>query len=129
MLRKFIDKIKNTHFVHDYSLMWPYIRPYWGRALLAVLITIPIGALDAVIAWALKPYMDVMMIEKSANTYWIPLMIIAFSAVQGILTYAASYANTWVGNRIAADVKFVRPGDFPGVESPCIGLGKFLKRV
>ena len=105
MLRKFIDKIKNTHFVHDYSLMWPYIRPYWGRALLAVLITIPIGALDAVIAWALKPYMDVMMIEKSANTYWIPLMIIAFSAVQGILTYAASYANTWVGNRIAADVK------------------------
>ncbi|MBO6280972.1 MAG: ATP-binding cassette domain-containing protein [Alphaproteobacteria bacterium] len=85
--------------------MWPYVRPYWGRALFAVLITIPIGALDAVIAWALKPYMDVMMIEKSANTYWIPLMIIAFSAVQGALTYTASYANTWVGNRIAADVK------------------------
>ena len=79
MLKNFIDRIKNTHFVHDYSLMWPYVRPYWGRALFAVLITIPIGALDAVIAWALKPYMDVMMIEKSANTYWIPLMIIAFS--------------------------------------------------
>lgn len=105
MLKNFIDRIKNTHFVHDYSLMWPYVRPYWGRALFAVLITIPIGALDAVIAWALKPYMDVMMIEKSANTYWIPLMIIAFSAVQGALTYTASYANTWVGNRIAADVK------------------------
>lgn len=105
MLKKFIDKIKNTHFVYDYRQMWPYIRPYWGRALIAVLITIPIGALDAVIAWALKPYMDVMMIEKSANTYWIPLMIIVFSAVQGILTYMASYANTWVGGRIAADVK------------------------
>lgn len=105
MLSGIFNKIKNTHFVHDYSLMWPFIKPYWKAALVAVLITIPVGALDAVIAWALKPYMDVMMIEKSANTYWIPLLIIAFSALQGILTYSASYANTWVGGRISADVK------------------------
>ncbi|MCQ2735293.1 MAG: ATP-binding cassette domain-containing protein [Alphaproteobacteria bacterium] len=99
------NKIKNTHFIHDYGLMWPFIKPYWKVALIAVLITVPVGALDAVIAWVLKPYMDVMMIEKSANTYWIPLMIIAFSALQGILTYSANYANTWVGGRISADVK------------------------
>lgn len=105
MLKVLLNKFKNTHFVQDYLRMWPYIKPYWGRALIAVLITIPIGALDAVIAWALKPYMDVMMIEKSANTYWIPLMIIAFSAIQGILTYAANYANTWVGGRISSDIK------------------------
>lgn len=105
MLSGIFNKIKNTHFIHDYSLMWPFIKPYWKAALVAVLITVPVGALDAVIAWALKPYMDVMMIEKSANTYWIPLMIIAFSALQGILTYSASYANTWVGGRISTDVK------------------------
>lgn len=105
MLNGIFNKIKNTHFIHDYSLMWPFIKPYWKAALVAVLITIPVGALDAVIAWALKPYMDVMMIEKSTNTYWIPLLIIAFSALQGILTYSASYANTWVGGRISADVK------------------------
>lgn len=98
-------KIKNTHFVHNYREMWPYIHPYWGRALAAVLLTIPVGAMDAVIAWALKPYMDVMMIEKSANTLWIPLLIICFSAIQGIFTFTASYMNTWVGNRIASDVK------------------------
>ncbi|MBR2137489.1 MAG: ATP-binding cassette domain-containing protein [Alphaproteobacteria bacterium] len=85
--------------------MWPYIRPYWGRALAAVLLTIPVGAMDAVIAWALKPYMDVMMIEKSANTLWIPLLIVLFSAIQGIFTFTASYMNSWVGNRIAGDVK------------------------
>ena len=105
MLTKLTAKIKQFHFINDYSQMWPYIRPYWVRALCAVLITIPIGALDAVIAWALKPYMDVMMIEKSANTYWIPLLIIAFSAVQGILTFSAIFLNTWVGSRIACDVK------------------------
>ncbi len=105
MLSKLINKFKNTHFIQDYSQMWPFIKPYWGRALCAILITIPVGAMDAVIAWALKPYMDVMMIEKSANTSWIPIIIILFSAIQGVLTFTASYMNTWVGQRIASDVK------------------------
>ena len=105
MLKKLCDKLKNTHFIRDYSQMWQYIRPYWGRALIAVLITVPIGALDAVIAWALKPYMDVMMIEQNTQTLWIPLVIIAFSALQGVLTFSATYCNNWVGNRIANDVK------------------------
>jgi len=105
MFAKLKEKIKNTHFIYDYGQMWPFIRPYWGRAVIAVLITLPVGAMDAVIAWALKPYMDVMMIEKSATTLWIPLVIILFSSLQGILTFTASYCNAWVGNRIAGDVK------------------------
>lgn len=105
MLKKLIDKIKNTHFVYDYGQMLPYIKPYWGRALSAVLITIPVGAMDAVIAWALKPYMDVMMIEHSSHTYWIPVIIVAFSILQGIFTFASLYLNAWVGRKISNDVK------------------------
>ena len=105
MFKKLIDKIKNTHFVYDYSQMMPYIRPYWGRALLAVLVTIPVGAMDAVIAWALKPYMDVMMIEQNTHTYWIPLVIVVFSIIQGIFTFTSMYLNSWVGRKISNDVK------------------------
>lgn len=105
MLKRLIDKIKNTHFIYDYSQMMPYIRPYWGRALSGVLITIPVGAMDAVIAWALKPYMDVMMIEQNTHTYWIPLIIVLFSILQGIFTFASLYINSWVGRRISNDVK------------------------
>ena len=105
MLKKFFAKITSTNFIRDYRQMWPYIYPYWGRALAAVLITIPVGALDAVIAWALKPYMDVMMIEKSANTLWIPAVIICFSILQGFLTFTATYMNTWVGRKISNDLK------------------------
>ena len=85
--------------------MWVFVKPYWGRALLAILLTLPVGAMDAVIAWALKPYMDVMMIEQNTNTLWIPLVIILFSALQGMFTFAANFTNTWVGTRIASDVK------------------------
>jgi len=105
MLKKLIEKIKNSHFVYDYGQMMPYIRPYWGRALAAVLITIPVGAMDAVIAWALKPYMDVMMIEHSSHTYWIPIIIVTFSILQGIFTFASMYLNAWVGRKISNDVK------------------------
>lgn len=105
MFKNLLKKLTNTHFINDYKRMWPYIRPYWGRALLAVLITIPVGAMDAVIAWALKPYMDVMMIEKSVNTLWIPLAIVLFTSVQGIFTFTSRYVNTWVGSRINSDVK------------------------
>ena len=105
MFAKLKEKIKNNQVLYDYGQMWPFVKPYWGRALLAVCLTLPVGALDAVIAWALKPYMDVMMIEKNSNTLWIPLVIILFSAMQGVLTFAANFANTWVGSRISCDVK------------------------
>ena len=90
----------------NYSKMWVYVKPYWGRALLAMVITIPIGAMDAVIAWALKPYMDVVMVEKGASyTAYIPLMIVAFTLIQSALNYSATYLNTWVGQKISMGLK------------------------
>lgn len=100
------NKLKSTHFVENYSRMLPYIYPYWGRALIAVLITIPIGGMDAVIAWSLKPYMDVVMVEKNtASTWYIPVLIVVFSCLQSGFSYMATYLNTWVGRKIANDVK------------------------
>ncbi|MBE6450865.1 MAG: ATP-binding cassette domain-containing protein [Alphaproteobacteria bacterium] len=86
--------------------MLPYVMPYWVRALTAVLVTIPIGSADALIAWSLKPYMDVVMVEKNiTKTWYIPFLIIIFSLLQSILSYVATYLNTWVGRKISNDVK------------------------
>lgn len=57
-LKVIYERLSNTQAWHNYSRMWPFVKPYWFRALLAVLICIPIGSLDAVIALSLKPYMD-----------------------------------------------------------------------
>ncbi|MBQ3310804.1 ATP-binding cassette domain-containing protein [bacterium] len=87
--------------------MYPYIRPIWFRALLSMLICIPIGSLDAVIALALKPYMDLVMVEKSiASPWYIPLGIVAFTSVQGGLKYLSAYLSTWVGGKITNKLKF-----------------------
>ena len=108
MLQKLKLKITSSPMVKNYSKIYPYVKPYWKRALLAVFITVPIGAMDAVIAWSLKPYMDVVMLEQgstSFKTMYIPLLIILFSSFQSIFNYIATYMNTWVGQKIAQDVK------------------------
>ena len=107
MINKFINNIKTQRFVVNYGRMWPYVKPVWFRALCSMLICIPIGSLDAVIALALKPYMDLVMVEKSITSPWyIPLGIIAFTSIQGGLKYLSSYLSTWVGGRITNGLKF-----------------------
>ena len=102
-----LEKIKQNRFYINYSRMWPYVKPIWFRALMSVLICIPIGALDAVIALALKPYMDLVMVEKSIGSPWyIPLGIVAFTSLQGALKYLSAYLSTWVGMRITNGLKF-----------------------
>ena len=108
-LRKmgFKERIKQMNLVQNYSKIFPYARPYLPRAILALILTIPMGSMDAVIAWVLKPYMDTVMIEKKVQTTsLIPALIIVFSLLQSLLNYAATYLNTWVGNRITVDLKF-----------------------
>lgn len=106
-MTKISEKIKNSRAYQNYARILPYVKPYWFRALLAVLICIPIGALDAVIALALRPYMDLVLVEKSLQSSWlIPCAIVAFTTFQGVLNYIATYLNTWVGGKITNDLKF-----------------------
>ena len=110
ILNKFqsiINNLKEQRFVINYSRMWPYVKPVWFRALCSMLICIPIGSLDAVIALALKPYMDLVMVEKTISSPWyIPLGIVAFTSIQGGLKYVSSYLSTWVGTKITNGLKF-----------------------
>ena len=67
IFKKIKEKFKSLNFVQNYRKIYPYVKPYSVRAILALLITLPIGSMDAVIAWVLKPYMDTVMIEKSVQ--------------------------------------------------------------
>ena len=99
--KKLKESVLENMFVKNYKRMWPYIKPFWFRALLTILLAIPVGSMDAIIAWAIKPYTDAVMIEKTITAGWyIPILIIGFTVVQGALTYTLNYMNTWVGGKI-----------------------------
>lgn len=86
--------------------MWPYVKPYWFRAALGVALTVPVGALDGAVAMFLKPFMDKVMVDKQPHfSMLIPVLIVGFTIVQGILIYSSNYLNTWVANKITIGVK------------------------
>ena len=88
-------------FVKNYKRMWPYVKPFWFRALLTILLAAPVGAMDAVIAWSIKPFTDGMINNNPLFPVWfLPIIIVGFTTIQGALTYTVGYLNTWVGAKI-----------------------------
>lgn len=107
MLKKFIRKIQKSYVFQNYKNIYPYVKPYWVRAVLAVLVTIPIGSLEAVIPWAMKTYIDsITHGNVSTLTKIMPLLIVGFTILQSSFTYLATYMNAWVGAKISNGLKF-----------------------
>ena len=97
---------KNNLLVINFHRMWPYIKPYWFRAVLGAILTIPVGALDGAVAMFLKPFMDKVMIDKQPHfSTMIPFLIVGFTIIQGILIYTSNYLNTWVAQKITISIK------------------------
>lgn len=101
--------------------IFPYIKPYWFRIILGFIIAIPLGLLDGVTAFALKPYMDYVIGGKSFEfailnhnisitsiqmAFLIPVAVVLFAAVQGVLRYLNDYLSAWTSAHITNDVRF-----------------------
>lgn len=100
------EKYGENENYHSLTTILPYFKPYLFRTLLALLLAIPIGSLDAVIALSLKPYMDIVMLNKQMQSpLYIPFLIIIFTTIQGTLNYLAIYMNDWVGGKVTNDLK------------------------
>ena len=119
---KLKDTNSKTAFNYGYLLnkIYPYIRPVMGRAFLNLLIAIPLGLLDGVVALSLKPYLDFVVNGTPEQTWtflghtvhlqaWlafiIPFGIVGFALVQGVLKYASNYLTDWTGNKVSNALK------------------------
>lgn len=94
----------------------PFIKPHLPRIILNLLLAIPLGLLDGVVAFALKPYMDCVIngqtwhilgfsIEQNILASAIPFGIVTFALVQGLLKYTNNYLTDWTGNKISNSLK------------------------
>ena len=120
-------KLEATTAQNSFKYKWllsrimPYITPYWFRITLGFLVAIPLGLLDGVTAFALKPYMDYVIGGKSFEfallnhnfeitsiqmAFILPFGVILFAAVQGVLRYLNGYLSSWTSAHITNDVKF-----------------------
>ena len=105
-------KLKDTQaldsFNYGYLLkrVYKYIKPYMFRVVLGFIIAIPVGLLDGVVAYALKPYMDEVLIKKNMLlAFLIPFGIVFFAGLQGVLRYLNEYLANWCGQKVTNAVK------------------------
>lgn len=98
--------LKNNEIIYYYKRLWPYVKPYLARVLIATLISIPLGAMEGLMTMSIQPFTDKVGIAKSMDmAKYAPLAIMIFAIVQGILTYISTYMNGWVGSKITNDIK------------------------
>lgn len=115
---KLKDTLSKDAFRYGYLVnkIIPFLRPHLARIVLNMIIAIPLGLLDAVVAYALKPYMDCVIngkdwviagytIEQNLLAMIIPFGIVLFAIVQGLLKYTNNYLTDWTGNKISNSLK------------------------
>ena len=119
-------KLKDTDtkyaFSYGYLLnkMWPYIKKVLPRTLLLFVLAIPLGLLDGVVAFSLRPYMDYVVNGNESQVYelwghkvylqaffikFIPYAIVVFALLQGLLKYSCNYLSEWTGNKMSNSLK------------------------
>ncbi len=102
----FKKKICESQIIKNIFRMFPFIKPFWKLALISLIISIPIGALDAVVALFLKPYTDTVLLGQNLQSPWyIPILIVCFTAVQGVLLFSANFLTAYVGGKFSMAVK------------------------
>ncbi len=119
-------KLKDTQskaaFQYGYLLskMYPYIKIVLWRSILLFALAIPLGLLDGVVAFSLRPYMDFVVNGNELQTFelmghtfklqaffikLIPIAIVVFALVQGVLKYVCNYLSDWTGNKMSNTLK------------------------
>ena len=98
--------LRKSEFIDAYTKFYPFVKKYLFLAVIGILLTIPVGALDAVIAWFLKPFMDNVMVDKQEEfSSYVPYIIVGFTVIQGIFIYLASWVNTYVGQKVTHQIR------------------------
>lgn len=119
-------KLKDTQskdaFRYGYLLskMCPYIKIVLWRSILLFWLAVPLGLLDGVVAFSLRPYMDFVVNGNELQTFelmghtfklqaffikLIPIAIVVFALVQGVLKYVCNYLSDWTGNKMSNTLK------------------------
>ena len=114
-----LNEIKTSNaFEYSYLLkrIFPYIKPVMFRILITFALAIPLGLLDGVTAFALKPYIDVVVNGQTMDFHGyiltiyllakiIPPGIVIFAGIQGVLRYLNTYLSDWISLTISNSVK------------------------
>lgn len=89
-----------------YLRLLKYARPHWKVLLAAVAANAVTAALEPILPALFKQMLDEGFVAKNQDwLIWMPVGIIALLTVRGLSGFVASYATSWIDNRLVQDLR------------------------
>lgn len=78
--------------MEDYKKIFYLVKPYWKRVVVAGIVSIVISALNASLAWLVKPALDGVLLKKNISMLTLlPVAVFVIFVVKGTLTFIHEY--------------------------------------
>jgi len=89
-----------------YLRLLKYARPHWKILLAAVAANAVTAALEPILPALFKQMLDEGFVAKNHDwLLWMPVGIIALLTARGLAGFIASYAVSWIDNRLVQDLR------------------------
>ncbi len=103
-------------YKYMYRRMWPFVKPYLFRGVLAILLAVPVGLLDGAIALSLKPYLDYVInrtpLDLANFQFLLPFLqnISGFINIQPAIAAISSGKEIYIAEFLAFWIPFLVVG-------------------
>ncbi len=92
--------------INLYKRLFPFVKPYWKKFIVALICTIPLSFCSAGIAYLVKPALDDVFLNKDMQMLkLIPLGIICLYTLRSFFEYLFNYMLGYVGHSFMTDVR------------------------
>jgi ABC-type multidrug transport system fused ATPase/permease subunit len=103
---------------------WPYARPYRKWLWLTLVFIVLTPAIDTALIWMFKVVVDEVFVPRDFDPFWwIALVYVGLTLLNGLVEFADEYLSTWVGERFLLDLRTKVFGHMQG-----LSLGFFERR-
>jgi subfamily B ATP-binding cassette protein MsbA len=107
-------QLRNSHSTHQgstsskalYLRLLKYARPHWKILLAAIVANAITAALEPILPALFKQMLDEGFVAKNQDwLLWMPAGIVALLTMRGLAGFVASYAMSWIDNRLVQDLR------------------------
>lgn len=106
MARKKKKQVVWKDTIYLYKRLYPFVRPYWKKFLLAVACSVPVSLCSAAIAYLVKPALDDIFLKKDLQMLiLVPIAILALYVIKGSFEFGFNFFLGSIGQHITNDIR------------------------
>lgn len=89
-----------------YLRLLNYVKPYWGRFVIGLVLAMLVSSLEGLTAWLVKPVLDEVFIKQNLFMLKIlPFLLVGVYLLKGLSRYGQSYLMAYIGQRVVMRVR------------------------